>query len=348
MPRIRRAFRSSLLLASAGLLGRAAHGGSPDPRTLRDQLEEQVLDGDKDAEDIAVLPLTASTVVRPRRAGQTYVSVDAFAGRRFDGQREFGGFVVLQLALERFAYKRPAEPRAAADVVASDSLPSGIAGGPEAAPSNTIAGGPEAAPSNALIAGLSPPAGLSQTAGDPSERPATGPVILTTEVARNCVRAAWRTLGIADDASIDSMASRARTSAALPELRLRAMRTIDESGRITLSDTDPYRYTEAGTATSWLEARLTFRLDRLVFADEEVSLERVRIERSELRARAAAKVLQALFEWQRAYALVQEPAISSAEHFAAILRELEASAILDVMTDGWFGRFRASIAAKSP
>jgi hypothetical protein len=333
MPRIRPAFRSSVLMTSVALLARAARAGSPDPRTLRDQLEEHVLDADMDAEDIAVLPLTASTVARPRRAVETYVSVDAFVGRRFDGQREFGGFVVLQLALERFASKSPAEPRGAADVVASDSLPSDLGKSPAG---------------EQLTTGLSPPAGLSQTAGDHPERPATGSVVLTTEVARTCVRAAWRTLGIADDVSIDSMASRARTSAALPELRLRAMRTVDESGRVTLSDTDPFRYTEAGTATSWLEARLTFRLDRLIFADEEVSLERVRVERSELRARAAAKVLQALFEWQRAYALVQEPAISSAEHFAAILRELEASAILDVMTDGWFGRFRASIDAKSP
>src|SRR5262249_28762397 len=140
-----------------------------------------------------------------------------------------------------------------------------------------------------------------------------------------------------------SMASRARTSAALPELRLRAVRTVDESGRITLSDTDPYRYTEAGGATNWLEARLTFRLDRLIFADEEVSLERGRRDRTEVRARTAAKVLQVLFEWQRARALLEEPTLSSAEHFAAVLREIEASAILDVMTDGWFGRYRASL-----
>jgi hypothetical protein len=329
MPRIRRSFRSSVLLTSVGLFAPPASAGSPDPRTLRDQLEEQVLDGDKDAEDIAVLRLPASTV--GRRTGQTYVSVAAFAGWRVDGKRDFGGFVVLQLALERFAYRSPVRLRAAAEVVASE--------GPS--PSDEV-------PPRLLTAGLAPTAGLSQTAGDHPDRPAAGPVVLTTEVARSCVRAAWRTLGIADDASIDSMASRARTSAALPELRLRAMRTIDESGRITLSDTDPYHYTEAGAVTNWLEARLTFRLDRLVFADEEVSLERVRIERSELRARTAAKVLQALFEWQRAYALVEEPATSTAEHFAAVLRELEASAILDVMTDGWFGRFRASIGGKSP
>ena len=96
-----------------------------------------------------------------------------------------------------------------------------------------------------------------------------------------------------------------------------------------------------------LEARLTFRLDRLLFADDEVSLERVRIERSELRSRTAAKVLQMLFEWQRAYSLLQDPTLSSDDHFSAILREVEASAVLDVLTDGWFGRFRAALTQRA-
>ena len=121
------------------------------------------------------------------------------------------------------------------------------------------------------------------------------------------------------------------------------MRTIDESGRLTLTEADPYHYSETGGATNVLEARLTFRLDRLLFADDEVSLERVRIERSELRSRTAAKVLQTLFEWQRAYSLLQDPTLSSDEHFSAMLREVEASAVLDVLTDGWFGRFRAGL-----
>ena len=86
----------------------------------------------------------------------------------------------------------------------------------------------------------------------------------------------------------------------------------------------------------------------MIFADDEISLERIRMDRTELRSRTAAKVLAALFEWQRAYALVEDGGLSSAEHFSAVVRELEASAILDVMTDGWFGRWRASLAARPP
>jgi hypothetical protein len=292
----------------------AAHAGPPDPRTLRDQLEEQVLEGDRDAEDLAMFRAPKDVLAHPRHA-PTYVAVEAFAGHPPGGRRQWGAMLVLELPLERFASGPPPPSRGA--TVVEMELPLA-------------------------------PQGLFQTPADRTDRIPKGQVVMTAETARACVRAAWRAIGLADDAPIDAMASRARTSAALPELRLRAMRTIDESGRITLSDTDPSRYTETGGATNWLEARLTFRLDRLVFADDEVSLERVRLERAEVRARTAAKVLSALFEWQRAWALAQEPTLSSAEHFAAVLRELEASAILDVMTDGWFGRYRASLGSHPP
>jgi hypothetical protein len=321
MAHLRRFFRSGSLLVSLGALAGSAVAGSPDPNTLREQLEEQVLEGDMDTEDIAVLR-SPRAHERSRRGGQTYVGLSAFAGDRRDGRREYGGLIVLQVSFEHFV-------RSSARTVAAG----------EAAAQLDRAGFDPSARSAALL-----PTGIHEPAGERVDRaPSPGPVVVTTDVARACVRAAWRMLSIADDANIDSMGTRARASAALPELRLRAMRSLDESGRVTLSDTDPYRYTESGAATNWLEARLTFRLDRLLFADDELSLERIRIERSELRSRTAAKVLQALFEWQRAYALVQEPSASTAEHFAAVLRELEASAILDVMTDGWFGRFRASL-----
>jgi hypothetical protein len=248
------------------------------------------------------------------------LSLSAFGGAGISGRREYGGLLTLQVPLERFV---AGAHHARAPAPAASSMED-----------------------DRVFVPLAPSALVETSAGD--RAPSGGPVVVTTEVARSCVRAAWRALGIADDGSIDSLAARARSSAALPELRLRAVRTLDESGKVVYSDADPYHYTEAGAATNWIEARLTFRLDRLLFADDEVSLERIRLERSEARSRAAAKVLQALFEWQRAYALVAEPALSTAEHFAAVLRELEASAVLDVMTDGWFGRFRAGLANRSP
>jgi len=309
-------------LLLVGVVSRSAAAGSPDPSTLRDQLEDQVLDGDQDAEDLAVLRGATHGLGLGRASGTAYISVVAFGGTRLDGQREMGGLVVLGLPLGRFGRR---------------SLRADVR-----LPPVPDQGEVEQVPT------LWQPTALLEGPVGPAGRPAAESIVMTPDLARSCVRAAWRTLGIADDASIDSMAARARSSAALPELRLRAMRTADTSGRVTLTDADPNRYTEAGTATNWLEARLTFRLDRLLFADDEVSIERVRVDRSELRARTAGKVLQALFEWQRAYALVRDASSSSADHFAAILRELEASATLDVMTDGWFGRFRATLGPRAP
>jgi hypothetical protein len=171
-------------------------------------------------------------------------------------------------------------------------------------------------------------------------------VTVTLEAARSCVRAALRTVGLADDIRLESMAARARSSAALPELRLRALRTLGETGRVSLSEDDPSRYVASGAATNVLEARVTFRLDRLLFADEELTVERARLDRSELRLRVAAKVLQALFEWQKAYAMLQDPTLPSEDRFSAVLREAESSAILDLMTGGWFGAYRAALASR--
>lgn len=324
--------RTALLGSFVGVatLAHIAHAASPDPRTLRDQLEDQVLDGDRDAEDLAAFHPGREGSGRPR--GQAYVAVQAFTSD-VAGGRQLGAFVVLQLPLERFASPVPSR-------AGEGDVMRGITG-----PTEEVAA---LAPVPALFSfPVAPereaPGVFQQVEPAGSKLATTAALVVTTDVARACVRAAWRTLGIVDDSRIDAVASRARASAALPEVRLRALRTIDESGRLTLTEADPYHYTEAGGATNVLEARLTFRLDRLLFADDEVSLERVRIERSELRSRTAAKALQTLFEWQRAFALVQDATLSTDEHFAAMLREIEAGAVLDVMTDGWFGRFRASV-----
>jgi hypothetical protein len=166
---------------------------------------------------------------------------------------------------------------------------------------------------------------FAQTVTPRAERPPPRPVLaVTMEVARS------------------------RSSAALPELRFRAVRTLGETGRVSLSEDDPSRYVAAGAATNVLEARLTFRLDRLLFADEEIAVERARLDRSEVRSRTAAKVLQALFDWQKAYVLSQDEGLPAEDRFTAVLREAESGAILDVMTGGWFGAYRAALAGRGP
>jgi hypothetical protein len=189
---------------------------------------------------------------------------------------------------------------------------------------------------------------VAPAAATPPPAPARPALVISASDARACVKAALRASGMGDDTRLESIAARARASAAFPELRLRALRTVDQSGRLTYTELDPYRYSEAGATGYTLEARLTFRLDRVLFADEEVPVERMRIDRQEARTRIAAKALAALFEWQRAYAMEKRPDTSTEEHLDAVLREAEAAAALDVMTDGWFSGWRASADAPAP
>lgn len=174
-------------------------------------------------------------------------------------------------------------------------------------------------------------------------------LLVTTHVARSCVAAAWRASGLGvDDARIDAIIARARQSAALPEVRLRAMRLVDSSARTdTTTTTDAQRLYDASGANLWLEARLTWRLDRLLYADDEPTLERVRLERQDARARVSARVLEALFAWQRASLDVAASAEGTREQLEATVRAAEAEAVLDVLTAGWFGAWRATQVASA-
>jgi len=157
-------------------------------------------------------------------------------------------------------------------------------------------------------------------------------------LARQCVAAAWRTAGLgADDARIDALMARSRASALLPETRLRAMRLWDDAAHATtLATTDDTSYYDAIGANLVLELRLTWRLDRLLYAGDEPTLERVRLERQDARARVATRTLEALFAWQRAAITGSAAATGSPEKAEAELRAAEAEATLDVLTGGWF------------
>ncbi len=80
----------------------------------------------------------------------------------------------------------------------------------------------------------------------------------------------------------------------------------------------------------------------------------MRLERHDARSRIAARVLEALFHWQRARLELRwaqnaarearEP-MRTRDEIEAALRMMEAEATLDVLTAGWFGTWRA---ARSP
>jgi hypothetical protein len=161
---------------------------------------------------------------------------------------------------------------------------------------------------------------------------------LPASLARECVAAAWRTSGLGeDDARIDAIVSRSRASALLPETRLRAMRLFTDAQHATLlATTDAANYYDAIGANLVLEARLTWRLDRLVYAGDESSLERVRLTRQDARSRLGTHTLEILFAWERALRDARDSTLGERERREAAFRAREAAATLDVLTGGWF------------
>lgn len=163
------------------------------------------------------------------------------------------------------------------------------------------------------------------------------PPPLAAEFVRATVRAALRAAGFdASTRRLDSLASRAKTSAALPDLRLRGGRATDTSLRLAPTADDPYRHTQSGGAELFLEVELTWRLQRLVFSEAELNVERLRRQRAQARARLVERVLALLFAWQRARVSLAAGTLDTEQQTAATLEQVQAEAALDVLTDGWF------------
>lgn len=178
-------------------------------------------------------------------------------------------------------------------------------------------------------------------AGGADPSPAPFDIALSPRLARACVGAAWAAAGLgADESRLDAIVTRARWSALLPETRLRAIRYDSAS---LYSSLDPvgtptyFRDTTGGNLG--LEARVTWRFDRLLYADDEPSIERIRLDQRDARSRLAGKTLELLFHWQRATLDLRTLPPSQAgtrDEADVVLRILEAEASLDVLTNGWF------------
>jgi hypothetical protein len=289
--------------------------------------EDRYLSGDIDLEDL----LDGTMVARSQngaeqvRAG-TWVSLGGFWRALEGGYQDVGVLVIAGVAFDKLAQGPTHTPA---------FLSEGSAKQRPAPPA-------PAAPDPPSTATATPPPSSTST----DERPR---VVVTPAVARKAVTAAWRTAGLGvDDSKIDAMVARARASAALPEARFRAMRVFLLDGtQSTIVPIDTSSYETAG-ATLILEGRLTWRLDRLLYADDEPSLERLRLEREDARSKVAGKVLDALFQWQRAWIAVHDAKPGSREATDATMRLIEAEAGLDVMTGGWFGSWALGLREDEP
>ncbi len=179
---------------------------------------------------------------------------------------------------------------------------------------------------------------LAQPEVEPVARPRLKPAVrLDPRFVRRVVLAAHRA-GRRPQAlaRLSSLASRSRTSGALPEVSLRAERSVDESLRLAPTINDPYRYTQAGGVRTVVGGKLTWRLNRLVFASDELAVERLRLERARLDAKRVKRVIAQLFRWQRAKNQERSADLAMEDRVAAALTALEAELLLDVLTGGWF------------
>lgn len=258
-------------------------------------------------------PSFAPRAASPLRA-PVWISLGLSVREATDGDRSFGAMVLLGLPLERL---RAREVRSGA-IAETSTPPPALKPPPRARPEAPPTPAPPVAPQILRI-----------------------PIVISPAAARAAVSAALKHAKLADpDARIDALITRARGSAALPELRLRVLRSVDQGQALSPTEYDPTRTTADSGSSLWMEARATWRLDRLIFAEEELSLERMRHDRAEARAKLSSRVLKLLFEWQRALALADNDGASPEENLAARLKAIEAEAEIDLLTEGWLSRFR--------
>jgi hypothetical protein len=155
--------------------------------------------------------------------------------------------------------------------------------------------------------------------------------------SRRAVGVALAVVGTAAERRrLDALSSRARYSALLPELRLRALRNSDQALRWIPTTDDPYRITQADGTGLILEASATFRLDRLVFAREELLVERLRRQAGAEKLKLEARVLQGVIGLFRARELACADDGNDPDRPQHALEVLELFAELDGLTAGWF------------
>jgi hypothetical protein len=172
----------------------------------------------------------------------------------------------------------------------------------------------------------------------------------SSELARNTLRMAVLSAGLPrSNERLESIAARSRSSAVLPEVAVRGMHSTDESLRLSPALDDSYRYTQTGGAGVTLEARLTWKLDRLVFADEELGVERIRAERARSEGNLVERVARLFAVWERSRLLLENVDLLPEDQHKLDIKALEAEIELDVMTNGWFSeQLRKLPEAKQP
>lgn len=195
---------------------------------------------------------------------------------------------------------------------------------------------------------------LAQAPAAPSPPTTAEPPVLPPPLALNQLKALVTfarkvkavALGVASSATerqrLDSLATRSRASALLPELRLRAQRNTDQALRWAPTNDDPYRVTQADGAGTTLEISLSFQLDRLIFSRDELGIERLRADAASERTKLEARVLTSLSALLRARELGCVAGLEEEVRAEQLMRLVEQFAALDDLTAGWFSEQASS------
>jgi hypothetical protein len=280
--------------------------------------------------------------------GSVFGVSTSFAVARINGPSgadvRWGFDVTLQIPFERFFGRRPIAPAplpwrepsmSRKKWGAMAALPGALAlaGGAAAKGKITIA------PSASASASAPPPSATIVTTSSPSVAGVVAfvpPAIpsLSPNAIRALLAAAYKAAGVDRDEALSDLAARARASALAPEVRLRAYRAIDAGARLYRTEDTADKATVTDGTQNVFEARLSWRLDRLVFADEEVAIERIRVERLELKQRISARVVELTIRWQRARRAANDPELLPAERDEAAIVAVESLLALDVLTAG--------------
>lgn len=138
-------------------------------------------------------------------------------------------------------------------------------------------------------------------------------------------------------AQLNSLRRRSRTSGLVPELRVRGVFGFDQD--TSQQDTGglyPGDSTTRGGRDSLVEARLTFRLDRLVYGDQEAILFQKRRDLEIDAQKRARTAVQMLVEWMTALRRSRDDSLLFDEWLETQGEEQQALLSLYLATDGWF------------
>lgn len=135
---------------------------------------------------------------------------------------------------------------------------------------------------------------------------------------------------------IDSLIRREKAAGILPELRLRGAHGFDQTLALASVGALPGESTTRDGSDLLVEARLTFRLQRFLVGDSEVSLERSRQTLLEKAYDSLEDALDQLLIFRRASVLALAPDATPEEKRDAELKAEGARIRLHVLTGGWF------------